>query len=147
MQSTHRASRLPYYFEDVDPPGFFAPPELPMSPPPSYRNPVALAREWKGMLATGECATRADLARRLGVTRARVTQVLGLLALAPEALQALAALGDPLPRPIVPEHRLRLVLTLPAIEQKLVLRDNVGPLAPTDIGGQHFPPTDVVKPE
>ena len=53
------------------------------------------------MLASGECATRADLARQLRVTRARVTQVLSLLALAPEVAQALAALGDPLSKPII----------------------------------------------
>ena len=32
---------------------------------------------WAGMLASGEVASRAELARRVGVSRARVTQVLG----------------------------------------------------------------------
>jgi hypothetical protein len=78
------------------------------------------------MLASGECATRADLACRLGVSRARVTQVLGLLALAPEVLHGLAAFGDPLPKPIVTERRLRLVLRLPANEQALAVREIAG---------------------
>ena len=47
------------------------------------------------MLAEGECASRADLARKLGVSRARVTQVLKLLGLAPEVLGTIAARGDP----------------------------------------------------
>ena len=33
-------------------------------------------REWQGMLEAGEVASRAELARRVGVSRARVTQVL-----------------------------------------------------------------------
>jgi hypothetical protein len=64
---------------------------------------------------------RADLARHLGVSRARVTQVLALLALDAEALQALAALGDPLPKQIVTERSLRSFLKLSAKEQNRVL--------------------------
>ncbi|GIW09430.1 MAG: hypothetical protein KatS3mg061_0487 [Dehalococcoidia bacterium] len=55
------------------------------------------------------------------MTRARVTQVLGLLALAPEVVHAIAALGDPLPQPIVSERLLRPLLTLPVGEQKRAL--------------------------
>lgn len=74
------------------------------------------------MLSAGECASRADLARKLGRSRARVTQVLGLLELTPEVVEALAALGDPLSRPIVTERGLRSFLNLPASEQKHVLQ-------------------------
>ena len=42
------------------------------------------AIEWRRQLDTGEVRNQADIARREGVTRARVTQVLGLLRLAPE---------------------------------------------------------------
>ncbi len=73
------------------------------------------------MLRAGECATRADLARKLGVTRARVTQILGLLEFTPEIVQALAALGDPRPKPIVTERSLRSRLKLPTKEQKSAL--------------------------
>ena len=75
------------------------------------------------MLSAGECASRADLARQLAVTRARVTQVLGLLDLAPEVVQAIVALGDPLPRPVVSERMLRPLLKVPAGEQKRTLED------------------------
>ena len=74
------------------------------------------------MLDKGECATQADLARKLGVSRARVTQVLGLLALAPEVIDFVAGLWDPLPRPIVTEHMLRPLLKLPVEEQRRALR-------------------------
>jgi hypothetical protein len=71
----------------------------------------------------GTCASRADVARRLGVSRARVTQVLGLLALAPAVVAAVAALGDPLPGPAVSERALRPLLGLPADEQERALRE------------------------
>jgi hypothetical protein len=39
-------------------------------------DPNARAREWRRMLDAGEVANQAELARRVGVSRARVTQVL-----------------------------------------------------------------------
>lgn len=66
-------------------------------------------------------ASRADLARELGVTRARVTQVLDLLDLAPDVLNGVAALGDPLTQPIVTERMLRPLTRLPVEEQKRIL--------------------------
>jgi hypothetical protein len=77
-------------------------------------------------VSDGACASRADLARRLGVSRARVTQVLGLLSLAPAVVAAVAALGDPLPGPTVSERALRPLLGLPAGEQERALRELVG---------------------
>ncbi len=52
-----------------------------------------------------------------------VTQVLGLLDLDTEAVEAVAKLGDPLPRPMVSDRSLRPVLRLPAGEQKRLLRE------------------------
>jgi hypothetical protein len=43
-----------------------------------YRNPVILAQEWEKALAEGRYASSADLSRRIGVSRARVTQILRL---------------------------------------------------------------------
>lgn len=80
------------------------------------------------MLASGECATRADLARQLGMTRARVTQVLGLLEFPREVVQALTALGDPLDKPFVTERELRAIRKLPIKEQTRALRGIVGAL-------------------
>ena len=84
----------------------------------SYRNPIYLAREWQKALEDGDCPSKAALARELGVSRARVTQVLRLLRLDPEVLDAISALGDPLPSPIVTERRLRPIVDLPPEEQR-----------------------------
>jgi hypothetical protein len=78
------------------------------------RNPAVLAREWEARLADGTCASRAELARALGVSRPRVTQVLKLLTLPPQVCEAITALGDPLPGRVITEHWLRRLLTQPA---------------------------------
>ena len=82
--------------------------------------------------------SRAGLARRLGVSRTRVTQVLGLLELAPEAVDAVAGLGDPLPGPIVTERMLRRLRTLPSAGQLHALAAvSRGPARPCS--GAHGP--------
>lgn len=111
---------------DDYPPEFFDPPCTAAPFSRQYRNPIAVAQEWQRLLSTGVCVSRADLARQLGVTRARVTQVLSLLALTPEVIDGLTTLGDPLPGPTVSEHRLRALLKRPATEQKLEVRMLVG---------------------
>lgn len=85
---------------------------------PAYRNPIALAREWQAVLHSGECSPATDLARKLGMSRARVTQVLGLLRLSPEILDKIAAHGDPMPGPIVTERKLRPIVELSPAEQE-----------------------------
>jgi hypothetical protein len=87
-----------------------------------YRNPVILAQEWQQALDSGEYGTQADFARRQGISRARVTQMLHLLSLPPDTLNAIAALGDPLPSPILTERRLRSVMNLSAEEQEQTIR-------------------------
>lgn len=82
------------------------------------------------MLSARECASQADLARQLGVSRARVTQVLGLLELAPEVLEAIVGLGDPLSTPVVTERSLRPLLKLPVEEQERALTV-IAPLQPS----------------
>ncbi len=62
-------------------------------------------------------STGANLARQLGVSRARISQVLRLLDLAPEAVQTIAALGDPLRSPIMTERSLRSLVDLPIADQ------------------------------
>jgi hypothetical protein len=59
-----------------------------------------------------------DLARKLGVSRARVSQVLRLLQLSPEVLETIVACGDPLYARIVTERRLRSIIGLPAEVQR-----------------------------
>jgi len=83
-----------------------------------YRNPVFLAREWEKMLRSGKYVSQSALARKLGVSRVRVTQVLNLLRLTPEALEKVAGLGDPLTSPIVTERKLRPLIALPGAKQR-----------------------------
>ena len=82
------------------------------------RNPIALAEEWRALVISGEVSTSAQLARELGVSRAHVTQVLGLLHLAPQAKIAILALGDPIEGKVLGAHSLRLLTKLPAQDQE-----------------------------
>ncbi len=88
----------------------------------TYRNPIFLAREWKKALETRKYPSQAALARELGVSRVRVIQVLRLLRLAPEILEKVADLGDPLTSPIVTERKLRPIVNLSEQAQKLRLK-------------------------
>jgi hypothetical protein len=90
-------------------------------PATCYRNPVIVAQDWQQWLDDETGRSRADLARQLGVSRARVTQVLGLLELAPDVVQAIAALGDPLSQPNVSERLLRPLRKLSPAEQQRML--------------------------
>jgi hypothetical protein len=72
---------------------------------------VILAQEWQNRLKH-EHDTPAELARKLRVSRARITQILRLLRLAPDVLQQLAALRYPLPTPVITERILRLSVDL-----------------------------------
>ncbi len=59
------------------------------------------------MLDSGEVASQADLARREGLSRPRVTQILNLLKLAPEIQQAVLELPVGTPERLVTERKLR----------------------------------------
>jgi ParB-like chromosome segregation protein Spo0J len=69
------------------------------------------------MIDNGKVASRAELARRLGVSRARVTQMLQLLTLSPNIIDAIVQLGDPLPTPTVTERNLRPLARLDQRQQ------------------------------
>ncbi len=58
-------------------------------------------------LSEGKYNSRADLSRKMGVSRARVTQILNLLKLPEEIIEKVCVMGDPLPKPIITEHSLR----------------------------------------
>ena len=82
------------------------------------RNPIALAEEWQALVISGEVSTSAQLARELGVSRAHVTQVLGLLHLAPQVKIAILALGDPIEGRLLGAHSLRSLTKLPDQDQE-----------------------------
>jgi hypothetical protein len=80
------------------------PPRGKPKPPKAPQTPrvVELLRkaiEWEALLESGEASNQAAIARRDGITRARVTQVMGLLRLAPEIQQHVLSLPDMVRRP------------------------------------------------
>ena len=83
------------------------------------------------MLDSGEVASQADLARREGLSRPRVTQILNLLKLAPEIQQAILELPVGTPERLVTERKLRDVAHLQHEEQLVALRK----IAPTASNG------------
>ena len=53
---------------------------------PRVLETLATAKAWQAMIDTGEVKNAAQIAKDMGVTRARISQVMGLLRLAPEIL-------------------------------------------------------------
>ena len=81
-------------------------------PPKEPRTPrvVELLRkalEWQALLESGEASNQAAIARREGITRARVTQVMGMLRLAPEIQEHVLSMPDMVRRPAISERALR----------------------------------------
>lgn len=85
--------------------------------PRRYRNALAVAKEWRALMQESSL-TQADLARKLRVSRARVTQVLRLLDLDPKVAATIVALGDPLSRQVITERALRPLVDLPVDQQR-----------------------------
>ena len=78
---------------------------------------LRLALEWQARLDSGEAKNRAAIARQEGITRARVTQVLGLLGLAPEVQQHILDLPPKTTSRPVSERALRPLAQLPHPQQ------------------------------
>ena len=70
------------------------------------------AIEWQTLLESGEATSQAEVARREGLTRARVTQVMGMLRLAPAIQQHILSMPDMGRRPSITERALRRVTRL-----------------------------------
>jgi hypothetical protein len=81
------------------------------------RNPVILAREWQKAIEEGEYKSQSDLARKKGISRARVTQVLNVLKLDAEVQETVVKLGDPMPPDSMTERALRGMAGLSGTEQ------------------------------
>jgi len=86
-----------------------------------YRNPIYLTREYKEMIDRGQVKNQSELARKLGISRARVTQILKLLKLDSLIVQELEKLGNPLTSKIVTERILRPYVNKSTKEQKNLL--------------------------
>jgi hypothetical protein len=77
------------------------PPKPPIEPQaPRVVELLRKAIEWQALLESGQVLNQAEIARQEGITRARVTQVMGMLRLAPEiqkhVLGMPSAIGSPI---------------------------------------------------
>jgi len=88
---------------------------------PLYRNPIFLAKEYEQMIDNGQVKNQSDFARKLGISRVRICQILGLLKLDPLIIQELERLGDPLKLKIITERMLRPHVNKSFREQKELL--------------------------
>ena len=73
---------------------FRVPKATPTERVPRVARLLALAHKFQGMLNRGEVESMADLARLGRVSRARITQIMDLLMLAPELQEELLFLRD-----------------------------------------------------
>ncbi|MBN1355364.1 MarR family transcriptional regulator [bacterium] len=71
-----------------------------------YRNPLFLAQEWRKRMQE-RALSQSELAREMGVSRARVSQILNLLKLPEDVLVEVRNLGDSMERQRVTERMLR----------------------------------------
>jgi len=83
-------------------------PDLPPEPARTFRNPIIFARELRAEMEA-EGLTQTELANRMGVTGARISQWLSLLQLPGDLLADMESLGDNWNRSIVTERQLRAI--------------------------------------
>ena len=93
------------------------PPRGKPKPPREPKTPrvVELLRkalEWEALIESGEVPDQAAIARREGITRARVTQVMSLLRLDSEIRQHILSMPDAVRRPAITERALRPIAQL-----------------------------------
>ena len=86
-----------------------------------YRNPIYLARKYKKMIDNSQVKNQSGLARKLGISRVRIHQILGLLKLDSLIVQELEKFGDPLKSKIITERMLRQYVNKSPQEQKALL--------------------------
>ena len=70
------------------------------------------AIEWQGLIESGEVRNQTEIARREGITRARVTQVMATLRLAPEIRQHILSMPETVRQPAINERALRPIAQL-----------------------------------
>ena len=73
---------------------------------------LQMAMDWQRELDAGEVDTQAEIARREGITRARVTQIMALLRLAPEIREYILVMPEMVGRPTVSERALRPIVRI-----------------------------------
>jgi hypothetical protein len=72
------------------------------------------------MITSGEVKNQSDLTQKLGISKVRVCQVLSLLKLNGELLDAIERIGNPMPSRIVTVRMLRECLKSPKMYKELL---------------------------
>jgi len=93
------------------------PPKQPRTP--SVVKTLNKALDWRRQLDAGEVESQAAIARREGLTRARVTQILALLRLAPDIRKSILALAENPSSPAVSEAALRPITRIETAKQQV----------------------------
>ena len=75
------------------------------------------------MINSGEVKSEADLARKLGLSRVRVNHFITLLKLAPEVIQIIEEMGDPMPKRFISERKLRSIVKMPSERQRTIIKN------------------------
>ena len=99
------------------------PPREPRTPPVVAT--LRRALRWRRELDGGKIASQADIARREGLTRARVTQILMLLRLAPEIQERILNIPRSSNPPSVPERALRAITRIKDVKQQINVFEDV----------------------
>ena len=77
-----------------------------------YESPLVEAKRYRNLLNDPLINNQSDIARDLGITRARISQVMSLLKLAPEIQKILLGFEDQKMIKFFSEYRLRPLLTI-----------------------------------
>ena len=109
-----------------EPRGKPKPPKKPKTP--RVVELLQMALEWQRELDAGEVDTQAEIARREGITRARVTQIMALLRLVPEIRERVLSTANSVGRSSISERALRPIAQLEdPVAQRLWFLELVGP--------------------
>jgi len=77
------------------------------------------ALEWKALLDSGQVLDQAEIARKNGLSRARVTQIMSLLRLAPEIQEHLLSVPETAHQPVITERVLRPITQIEDQKQQV----------------------------
>ena len=73
------------------------------------------------MIDSGKVKNQSDLARKLGVSRVRISQVLSLLKLDVKIIEAVEKLADFMPKRYISERKLRAFVKLSNERQRAII--------------------------
>ena len=86
---------------------------------PRVKELLLQAREWQKMLNSGEVRNQAEIAQQEGITRARVTQIMHLLNLAPEIQDHILNMPKCSQRPAITDRALRPITQIDNRKEQL----------------------------